>query len=350
MLSTADLSFQMTLMFDQLDDIPPGFLEVRSTAIEELLPRPTLIHLPGIRQRPLFVSILQHGNEEVGLLAVQEVLKKYRDHKLPRGLSLFVANVSAATQNVRRLPGQPDYNRNWPSSEQPDSPEQRMLCEIVEEMRRREVFASIDLHNNTGTNPHYACVCSTALPHLHLASLFSRTMLYFTRPRGVQTMAFMSLCPSITCECGKVGDRTGVTRAAELIDACLHLAEFPDHELPAGDVHLFHTVATVKVPADVTIGFGEATADLVFPNDLDRWNFNELGPGAEIAIRPGASTARLIVEDEQGRDVHADYISEQGHSLRLKRKVLPSMLTRDQRIIRQDCLGYFMERYDGAHP
>jgi len=45
-------------------------------------------------------------------------------------------------------------------------------------MRLRDVFASVDIHNNTGLNPHYGCV--TALRHasLHLAAMFSRTVVY----------------------------------------------------------------------------------------------------------------------------------------------------------------------------
>lgn len=60
---------------------------------------------------PLFVSMLLHGNETTGLLAVQRLLDKYRDQPLPRALSVFVGNVEAARLGLRRLEGQPDYNR-----------------------------------------------------------------------------------------------------------------------------------------------------------------------------------------------------------------------------------------------
>lgn len=333
-------------MFDVRKALPSGFLDVSATAIHELFPRPTLIHLPGVEPRPVFVSLLQHGNEDVGLRAVQQVLAKLEKRELPRALSLFIGNVQAARWGRRRLDDQPDYNRVWPGTDQGDSPERRMMTAIVEDMRRRNVFVSVDLHNNTGANPHYACVCRREPDHVRLASLFSRTVVYFTSPTGVQTAAFSGICPSITCECGKVGDVDGVNRAAELIQACLHLKEFPRHEIPPGDVHLFHTVAVVKVDPAISIGFGTDDADLVFPEDLDHWNFSEVGPGAEIACRRPHSQATLQILDEQGRDVHKDYLSVVGDSLRLKKQVLPSMLTLDQRVIRQDCLCYFMERLD----
>jgi succinylglutamate desuccinylase len=331
------------------NELPEGFLDVPAPQIRELIPQPTLIHLDASRDasrnEPVFVSVLLHGNENVGLKAVQRVLRERGMSRLPRPLSIFVGNVEAARVGQRRLNGQPDYNRIWPGTEAPPTPEHEMMQQVVEEMRRRKVFVSIDLHNNTGTNPHYACVCSVENRHLHLASLFSRTVVYFTRPKGVQTMAFMDICPSVTCECGKVGDESGIAHAAELIDACLHASEIPDHPLPEGDVHLFHTVATVKVPPAFSIGFGDEEADLMFTEDVDRWNFTELGPGAELAIRRHGSEAHLYIHDEHGQDCRGEFIAISGDSLRLKRSVLPSMLTLDKRVIRQDCLCYFMERY-----
>jgi len=51
------------------------------------------------------------------------------------------------------------------------------------------------------------------------------------------------------------------------------------------------------------------------------------------------------VRDEHGEEVGAQYLERDGDRLRLRRGVMPAMLTRDARVIRQDCLCYFMERY-----
>jgi hypothetical protein len=56
------------------------------------------------------------------------------------------------------------------------------------------------------------------------------------------------------------------------------------------------------------------------------------------------------VNDEQGRDLAARYLEEEDGELRLRVPVMPSMLTCDALIIRQDCLGYLMERYDHRVP
>lgn len=332
------------MLYDLRTELPDGFLEIESSQISKLFPRPTLIHLRGQRPAPLFVSVLLHGNEDVGLKAIQQVLSHHLGRELPRSISLFIGNVDAAGSGLRRLRGQVDYNRVWPGTDSPEAPEAQMMVQIVEQMRERNVFASIDLHNNTGLNPHYACVCSTATSHLQLASIFSRTVVYFTRPRGTQTMAFTDLCPAVTCECGKVGDFSGVRHAADFLNAILHLSSIPDHPVADGDVHLFRTVATVKVPEDVRIAFGSGDGDLIFPEHLDQMNFCEVGPGTELACVQTDGRGRLHVWNESGEDVCSEYLSRVGNSIRLKKRLLPSMLTLDERVIRQDCLCYFMER------
>ena len=270
---------------DVIHELPRGFLGATCATLHSVLTGPTLIHLPGKRAEPLFVSILLHGNEDVGLLAVQRLLRNYEDRTLPRALSIFVGNVAAARFGARHLNDQPDYNRIWPGSELPLTQEHAIMAEVVEHMRSRGVFASVDLHNNTGINPHYACINHITNRFLQLAAIFSRTVVFFQRPRGVQAMAFAELCPAVTCECGKVGEESGVTHAMDYIEACLHLAAISDHPVRTNDVHVFHTVATVKVPEDIGFGFGSAVAPLCFADNIDHWNFQELPPGALLARR-----------------------------------------------------------------
>ena len=54
--------------------------------------------------------MLLHGNEDTGWGAVRQLRTKDDGRELPRALSLFVGNVSAAKKGVRRLDGQLDYN------------------------------------------------------------------------------------------------------------------------------------------------------------------------------------------------------------------------------------------------
>lgn len=336
----------MTPRLTQLDHVPDGLLQARAQELHRLLGGPTLIHLPGRREPPLFVSVLLHGNEDTGLAAVQALLARYRGRELPRALSIFIGNVTAARRGLRRLDGQPDYNRCWPGGEAPDSAEGRLLTEVVREMRRRGIFASVDVHNNTGLNPHYACINRLDLRFLHLAALFSRTVVYFTRPRGVQSMAFAEFCPAVTLECGRSGQAHGREHALEYLEACLHMAEFPGHRLGGRDLDLFHTVAQVKVPEHLSFSFDRGEADLSFDPGLERMNFRELASGTEFAALAPAGEGRLLVYDEAGREVTQRYFEVRDRRILLRRPMMPSMLTQDARVVRQDCLCYLMERME----
>ena len=337
-------------MLNIIDAIPDGLLSAEATELEALLGGPTLLHLPGRQAPPLFVSVLLHGNEDTGFHAVRKLLNKYQGRELPRGLSIFLGNVTAAAQGRRRLDEQPDYNRVWPGTDRPECPEQAMLREVVAEMERRGLFAAIDVHNNTGLNPHYACVNRIDHRYFHLATLFSRTLVYFTRPRGVASLAFAPLCPAVTVECGRPGQDHGVDHAMEFIDAALHLSEIPVHPVAPHDIDLFHTVVTVKVPEAVDFGFGRPGATLDFLPDIDHLNFRELSEGTELAQVNGADGELLDVRDERGRNVWHEYFYIEDDGLRLRRPVMPSMFTLDERIVRQDCLCYLMERYELMPP
>ncbi|MEE8427933.1 MAG: M14 family metallopeptidase [Gammaproteobacteria bacterium] len=332
-------------MLTILSEIPDGLLSAKTEELADLLPGPVLIHLSGRCAEPVFVSVLSHGNEDGGFYAMQSLLRAYRGRELPRALSLFIGNVTAARHGLRRLDGQPDYNRIWPGGDGGGTPEHAMMDHVVRDLEARRVFVSADLHNNTGINPHYACINRIDSDFLHLATLYSRTVVYFTRPLGVQSMAFASLCPAVTMECGQPGEARGVDHAREFVEACLHLKSFPDHQVLSQDVDLFHSVATVKVPESFSFSFKDDGTDIRFVDDLDHFNFRELPKGTILGrIRP-ASGVHLEIWDETGQEVSAHYCRIEDNEIRTTRPVMPAMFTLNERVIRQDCLGYFMERY-----
>ncbi|MCP4127983.1 MAG: peptidase M14, partial [Gammaproteobacteria bacterium] len=175
---------------------------------------------------------------------------------------------------------------------------------------------------------------------------FSRTVVYFIRPCGVQSIAMVDLCPSVTLECGRVGQARSVEHARDYLDACLHLSEHPDHAVAHHDIELFHTVAIVKVPERFSFGYGVTDVDICFADDLDRLNFRKLPIGTVLGCpRPDIGLG-LEVTDEHGEDVSERYFELEDGELRLRVPVMPSMLTLDHRVVRQDCLCYLMERYN----
>lgn len=328
--------------------LPEGFLTADATELAGLLGGPTLFHLEGARNPALFISVLLHGNETTGFEAIKRVLAKYEpgggDRPLPRSLSLFVGNVEAAARKMRRLDDQLDFNRIWPTVEAPETPERRMMIQIVEEMKRRGVFVSLDFHNNTGLNPHYACVNHLDHQSLQLATIFSRLVTYFRVPRGVQSLSFSEFCPATTIECGPIGQEFGIQHAAEFMDACLHLSHLPDYQVSPHDVDLFHTIARVTLAPGVSFSFDGSEADLIFVPEIDHMNFTELPAGRAIAqLREGVEMP-LSATGESGEDVTDGCFQLLDQIIYTTRSLMPSMLTRDRQVIRQDCFCYLMER------
>jgi hypothetical protein len=258
---------------------------------------------------------------------------------LPRALSILVGNVTAARAGLRRLDDQPDYNRVWPGATlYTDSPEYVAMREVHRLMQARGVFASIDVHNN----PHYCVVNRLDQAVLHLALLFSRTVVWFRGLAGTQTTAFSPLCPSLTVECGKPGQLTNEAHAARFIEDCLHLAQFPAHDVREHDIDLYHTVATVRVPDTVSFGFGDTHADVDFDPQLDHMNFRQLDAGTVFGRT--RLDFPVDVRDESGRDVAGEFFCFADGMISLRRDATPAMLTLDTRVVRQDCLCYLMER------
>lgn len=329
------------------DGLPNGLLERAAHELHEILPGPTLLHLRGRRSPALFVSVLLHGDETTGWEAIRTVLKEQPE--LPRALSLFIGNVHAARDGYRLLPGQSDYNRIWDNAATL-TPEHTMARAVIDTMRERGVFASVDVHNNSGLNPHYGCVRRLDARFLQLATLFSRTVVYFTKPDGVQAEAFASLCPAVTIECGQAGVPAGTRHVVEYLHACLQLAEIPSHPVADHDIDLYHSVGIVKIPHDVSFGFDDSEADMQLLGDLDRLNFRELPSDTLLGrVRPN-SRARLEVWDERGYDVTERFVRITNGELRTTRPVMPSMFTCNARAVRDDCLGYLMERPENSRP
>jgi succinylglutamate desuccinylase len=329
-------------MLDVFDRLPDGLLDLESNQLFQLLDRPTLIHLEGDRQPPLFVSVLLHGNETTSWLAMRELLRKYQNQTLPRSLSVFIGNISAARYRLRHFPNQPDYNRIWQTGE---SPEHHMAQQVIDEMRSRGVFASIDIHNNTGRNPHYGCITHLDRHSLQLARLFGKIVVHYTNPKTVQSYAIGKFCPAIVVECGQPDLPDGTAHALEYVETCLNLDSFDSlSDSAIADIDLFHTVAIVKVPEDINFSFeGNPSDDITFPLEMDRLNFCELPIGANFG-KAKTEKAYLSVLSEEGEEKSDRFFQIQNGEIILKSAVMPSMLTLNTDIVRQDCLCYLMER------
>jgi succinylglutamate desuccinylase len=331
--------------FTVLDHVPEGLLERPASALHRQLPGPTLIHLEGRQKRPLLVSVLQHGNEVTGWEAVRRLLKsRCPEPELPRSLAVLIGNPLAARHRLRHLDDQPDFNRCWPGGNEVDSPYGRLFRSIHEHLRRLDPFACIDIHNNTGLNPHYAAVNLIRPDYLRLASLFSSKVVYFTMPPGTLSQSLSEHCPAVTLECGQAGEIHATDHTLAYLETCMHLERISPAPVDPDAVHLFHMVATVYVNPDVLFGFGGVPADLALRRDLDQFNFCELPTGTSFGDLNSVGKSPLRAVDNRGADVTGEYFFFGRGQVETVREIMPSMLTQDRRVIRQDCLCYLMER------
>jgi len=335
-------------MLNVYEELPIGLLQCEANELHQLLPGPSLIHIPGTIPQPLFVSVLLHGNETSGWDAVRTLLQDYHGRQLPRALSLFIGNVAAAGQGVRHLDKQPDYNRIWKA--QGHLQEEVMVRQVLELMQERDVYACIDVHNNSGRNPHYACINRLAAPFFDLATRFSSIVVYFLQPDSVLSLAFASLCPAVTIECGQPGEGSGVEQAREFILDVLNSHSLAEEGNQVGHVDVYHTVAVVKLNPGIRIGQIENGDHFEIYSELDQMNFRHIAPGTAFGrIVPGGPFP-VQANNEFNKNVAERYFEVQGDELITRVDVMPSMLTLDQDIIMQDCLCYLMEKLDLSKP
>jgi hypothetical protein len=73
-------------------------------------------------------------------------------------------------------------------------------------------------------------------------------------------------------------------------------------------------------------------------------NFNEASVGTQLGTVLENSEIPVTVKDETGKIVTEKFFTIVDNSLQLNKKTMLSMLTLDERVIRQDCLCYLMEK------
>jgi len=338
-----------------LNCIPSAFLSISHRQIKDLFKTPTLIHLSGEKHPALFISILLHGNEFSGLEIMQEILQKYQttdSYKLPREIWLFVGNVDAAQMGVRLKDDQTDFNRAWPGTLEPDSDTAILIQEVMDTITQNELFAAIDLHNNTGQNPPYGCISVVNEKNKYLSSFFNHFAMVFQSPKGVSTMAFDDICPAITLECATPGNEPAKKRAFELIDDLMHMDHFPEKPLATHDLQLVKNTATIKINTDITFCFenfenkeysDSLGYDLILVKNFDHHNFTVLEKGEVFAYAKVAKPLLVIAPD--GQDITEEFIQNNNGKISLKKALMPAMISIDKKIVIQDCLCYLLEDY-----
>jgi len=185
---------------------------------------------------------------------------------------------------------------------------------------------------------------------LQLAHWFARTVVYFDRPLGAQSLALAPYCPAVTLECGPPGSLSAAEHTRRFLQHCLEVDAIPEQALASHAIDVYRSIARLYVADRVDFAFGfDTNASLALDPRLDELNFRELAPGTVLA--------RTTIEDAPVRAIGADGIDRTGELLswsdgllRVRRRLMPSLLSRDPQVVRHDCLGQFMERIPHTGP
>ena len=298
-----------------------------------------LIHVKGAQEPPLFISTLLHGNEHSGFLGLQNLMRNLKGKQLPRSIIIFLGNLKAAQKNKRHLKNQVDYNRIWADFH---GPEKSMVDEVFGIIKEEKPLIAIDIHNNTGKNPHYSCISSMDSSFQSLASLFSRTAVYFTEPHEALSVALTPHLPSITIECGLSREARGIKHIEEYINACLHMWDPIHQKVPAGDIQVFETIGRIRIPSHCEVSFNDKEkAPLQLRPDLDSLNFTPLEPGTVLGHYEGNELPFLLDLSLDTKSADNFFRFRDGR-IEVNQPWIPSMFTKDQEVLHHDCLGYIM--------
>lgn len=319
-----------------LKEIPQSFSSLKVEEITSLFPGPTLIHHNEGKGQPIFISVLLHGNEHSGFLALQQLFAA----EIERECLLFIANPQAAEKNLRFLEDQIDFNRVWSGGEHAQA---NIAKEVIDYVSKRNLYLSIDIHNNSGKNPFYSCVNRTDYEFLSLAQFFSPYIVYFTEPHEVQSMAFSKICPAITIEAGQSREPNGVKTLVKKLEEVLSWKTIPKLK---NTPDLFHTKARLRIPHNLTYDFqghDNGPQELSLRSDIEDYNFRALPVGFSL----GYSTVEsgLWLEGDCGANIFNEYFFNDNGEILVKKSFVPAMLTTNRKVIEQDCLGYIMESY-----
>jgi len=325
----------------RFNSVPAGLLDCPADQLAKFLESPTLLYLQGQRDPPLFISVLLHGNEISGWNGLRSLLKE--TNPLPRSLIIFIGNVDAAAANLRTLPHQQDYNRIWRNAQDPEA----LLAESVRRaIHEQALFAAVDLHNNTGHNPHYSVLTDITPENLGLAYLFSDKAVLVREPDTTLAPVFDQHCPAVTLELGPVGDHNCELRCHDYLQQCLTLDRVPVARLE--DMSMYRSLVRVHVQESAAFSFAdeESLTPLILTGGMEAVNFHELPIGTEFGVARLQLNSVLRVLDVAHNDVTHNFFDVVDGRILLKRSVTPAMYTTDPLVIRQDCLCYFMEPLD----
>ena len=306
--------------------IEPELLTLEATELHHVLEGPTVFDLTKDEIQPFFISTLLHGNETSGWDAARRFVTERPD----ASLLLLIGNVGAAAANVRHMPEEDDFNRVW---------RQEIWKKRIDELlASANPWCGIDIHNNSGPNPHYSVVTNLNTQTLALAKIFSDKLIYTEHTYDILSHAVSEHCPAVTIEIGTVNDPVSERRTFDFMTQLADLHAIPETGNP--ELEAYETLAIVRVETDDDSSL-ENFPD--FNDSLPNKSFSLLKEGERFVNRLPEGW-RLNVKTAKDCDETDHYFDIRQQQAFLKRDVVLSMFTPNPRLAMQDCVCYFLSQ------
>ena len=319
------------MRFDVQDSFDEQLLNVEAHELHRFLSGSTVFDLRQEGVKPFFVSTLLHGNETSGWDAVRRFIADHSD----ASFVLFIGNVHAAAQNMRHLPHEVDFNRIWQQQ-----PWQTYLSDLLQTYKP---WCGIDIHNNSGPNPHYSVVTDVRRKTLALATLFSNKVIFTDHTLDILAHGVSSHCPALTIETGTVDDPASERRAYAFLERLNTIGRVPD--ALQCEPETYATVGIVKV-AHQNGGIDNFP---VFEPSLKHKSFKTLPAGSPFINCLPTDWQVNVLDPAHDRDLTLDFLEFRDRGAILKRDVVMSMFTHKPLLAIQDCVCYFLKATSLAH-
>ncbi len=317
--------------FDVRGSFDEKFLNVEACELHRYLSGATVFDLRREGVQPFFVSTLLHGNETSGWDAVRRFISDCST----ASIVLFIGNVHAAAQNMRHLPHEVDFNRIW--QQQPWHSELNNLLENY------KPWCGIDIHNNSGPNPHYSVVTDSQVSTLSLATLFSNKVIFTDHTLDILAHSVSSYCPALTIETGTVDDPASEQRAYDFLMRLNDLGSVPN--TLQCEPSTYATVGIVKVEHEN----GSLDDFPEFDKSLQQMSFKTLPAGSPFINCLPSGWRVNVLDPAHDLDLTHDFLEFRERRAILKRDVVMSMFTHAPLLAIQDCVCYFLKTTSLAH-
>ena len=112
-------------------------------------------------------------------------------------------------------------------------------------------------------------------------------------------------------------------------------------------MEILHRPVRVRVHPDVRLAFGDAPvegADLTVRSDFDRHNFDPVEPGMVLGWLGPPGMWPFDARGGDGVEVSAELFTSANGLVRIRRAMVPVMMTVSAAIAQSDCLFYAMQK------